>query len=128
MFNNVNWNKIINNVLPYIKKDWKCLMIKASISQTTYTAKFYYSKGDNKFIDLYDIINNEKVSIINDETMSELEKIPKTFNDSKEKMFLTIKAENTGNVKVIYRDIKDGDKLPWDEEHKYLKLNEKDKC
>lgn len=127
MFNNVNWNKIINNVLSYIKKDWKYLIIKVSISQTTYTAKFYYSTKNNEFIDLYKIINDEKRSTINDITMSELKIIPKNFNDPKEKMFITIKTENTGNVKVIYRDIKDGDKLPFDEEHEYIKLNEKDK-
>ena len=42
-------------------------------------------------------------------------------------MFLIIKVENKGNVKVIYKDIKEGNKLPWDESHKHLQLNENDK-
>ena len=127
MFDNVNWNKIINNILFYIEKDWKYLIIKADVSQTSYSAKFYYSKNNDDFIDLYNAIEQEKVSVVNNDTMSELKKITEKFNDYKEKMFLTIKVENKGNVKVIYRDIKEENKLPWDEKRKYLQLNENDK-
>lgn len=127
MFDNVNWNKIINDILSYIEKDWKYLIIKADISQTSYSAKFYYSKNNNEFIDLYNVIEREKVSVVNNDTISELKKITEKFNDYKEKMFLTIKVENKGNVKVIYRDIKAVNKLPWDESHKHLQLNENDK-
>lgn len=127
MFDNVNWNKIINNILSYIEKDWKYLIIKADISQTSYSSKFYYSKNNNEFIDLYNVIEREKVSVVNSDTASELKKITEKFNDYKEKMFLTIKVENKGNVKVIYRNIKEGNKLPFDESHKHLHLNENDK-
>lgn len=127
MFDNVNWNKIINNILSYIEKDWKYLIIKADISQTSYSSKFYYSKNNNEFIDLYNVIEREKISVVNSDTMSELKKITEKFNDYKEEMFLTIKVENKGNVKVIYRDIKEGNKLPFDESHKHLQLNENDK-
>lgn len=127
MFDNVNWNKIINNILSYIEKDWKYLIIKADVSQTSYSIKFYYSKNNNEFIDLYKVIEQKKIFVVNNDTMSELKKITEKFNDYKEKMFLTIKVENKGNVKVIYRDIKDGNKLPWDEIDKHLHLNENDK-
>lgn len=127
MFDNVNWNKIINNILSYIEKDWKYLIIKADISQTSYSSKFYYSKNNNEFIDLYNVIERERISVVNSDTMSELKKITEKFNDYKEEMFLTIKVENKGNVKVIYRDIKEGNKLPFDESHKHLQLNENDK-
>lgn len=127
MFDNINWNKIINNILSYIEKDWKYLIIKADISQTSYSSKFYYSKNNNEFIDLYNVIEREKISVVNSDTMSELKKITEKFNDYKEEMFLTIKVENKGNVKVIYRDIKEGNKLPFDESHKHLQLNENDK-
>lgn len=127
MFDNVNWNKIINNILFYIEKDWKYLIIKADISQTSYSSKFYYSKNNNEFIDLYNVIERKKISVVNSDTMSELKKITEKFNDYKEEMFLTIKVENKGNVKVLYRDIKEGNKLPFDESDKHLQLNENDK-
>ena len=127
MFDNVNWEAFINNVLSYVEKDWKYLIIKADISQTSYSSKFYYSKNNSEFIDLYNVIEREKISIVNSDTMSELKKITEKFNDYKEEMFLTIKVENKGNVKVIYRDIKEGNKLPFDESDKHLQLNENDK-
>ena len=127
MFDNVNWNGIINNILSHMDKNWKYLIIKADISKTSYSAKYYYSKNNKNFIDLYDVIDREKVSAVNDGTISELKKITEKFNDYKEEMFLIIKVENKGNVKVIYKDIKEGNKLPWDESHKHLQLNENDK-
>lgn len=128
MFDNVNWNGIINNVISYIEKDWKYLIIKVDISRTSFSADFYYSKNGNEFIRLYDAIEKEKVQIIFNNTNSELEKISDKFKEYKNiRMFLTIKADKSGNVKILYRNINEGINLPWDESRKYLKLNENDK-
>ena len=127
MFDNVNWNGIINNILSHIDKNWKSLIIKADISKTSYSVKYYYSKNNNDFIDLYNVIGDEKVSVVNNDTLSELKKITENFIPFKESMFLTIKVEKTGNVKVMYRNIKKSNKLPYDASYKYLQLNENDK-
>lgn len=127
MFDDIKWKAFINNILSYIKSNWKCVIIKADISRTSYSTKFYYSKNNNKFIDLYNVIDQKQVSVINNEAISEFKKITAKFNDYKEKMFLTIRVEKTGDVKVKYIYIKEGNKLPWDESHKYLQLNENDK-
>ena len=126
MFDNVRWDKIINNILYYIKK-WKYLIVKMDISKTSYSTKYYYSQNGNEYIDLYNIIDSEQSSVLSDNTIQELKKITEKFKDYKEKMFITMKVEKTGNVKIIYRDIKEGNKLPFDESIKYLKLNENDK-
>ena len=123
MFDNINWEKIINDVLTYIKKDWKYLIVKFSISKTSYSIKYYYSRNEIDYYDLYNEIDTKKSSLL----MDTIKKITETFDVHKQKMFLTIKAEKSGNVKVIYKDIKNTKKLPYDEEIKYLKLNENDK-
>lgn len=127
MFDNINWEKIINSILTYIKKDWKYLIAKFVISKTSYSIKYYYSRNGKDFIDLYNEIDDEKGFLLMDSIMIELKKLIEKFDDHKEKMFLTIKAEKNGNVKIIYRDIKDGNKLPYGEDDKYLQLNENDK-
>ena len=127
MFDNVNWNEFINNILSCIDKNWKCLIIKADISKTSYSPAFYYSKNDKDFFNFYDVIDDKKMDIIFDNTISEFKKITETFKPNKERMFLTIKVEKMGNVKVVYRNIKESNKLPYDESRKYLQLNENDK-
>ena len=44
MFDDIKWKAFINNILSYIKSNWKCVIIKADISRTSYSTKFYYSK------------------------------------------------------------------------------------
>lgn len=70
---------------------------------------------------------DKKISLLENSIIPELKKIAEKFDDHKEIMFLTIKVEKNGNVKIIYRDIKESNKLPFDESFKYLKLNENDK-
>lgn len=127
MFDNVNWNEIINNILSYIKKDWKYLIVKSDFSKTSYSTNFYYSKDGKEFTNLYNEIDDDKISLLVNNIINELKKITEKFNDHKEKMFLTMKVEKTGNVKIIYRHIKEGNKLPFDEGYKYLQLNDNDK-
>lgn len=126
MFDNVRWDEIINNILCYIK-NWKYLIVKFDISKTSYSDKYYYSKNGNDFVDLHNIINNEESFALSDNIIPELEKITEKFNDHKEKMFITMKVEKTGSVKIIYRDIKEGNKISYDESFKYLQLSENDK-
>lgn len=123
MFDNVNWNKIINNTLSYIKEDWEVLTIKSVFSKISYNMKFYYSMDGDSFTDLYNEIDDDDISPLVDNMIVELKKITERFASTEEKMFLTIEAEKTGNVKVIYRDVKEGNKLPYDEDSKYLRLN-----
>lgn len=123
MFDNVNWNKIINNTLSYIKEDWEVLAIKSVFSKISYNMKFYYSMDGDSFTDLYNEIDDDDISPLVDNMIVELKKITERFASAEEKMFLTIEAEKTGNVKVIYRDVKEGNKLPYDEDSKYLRLN-----
>ena len=127
MFDNVNWNEFINNITSHTKKSWKYLIVKADISKTSYSANFYYSKNGEEFICLNDSLSDEKLSYVYNYAMPELMKITEKFKDHKERMFLTIKVENSGNVKVIYRDVREGNKIPWDESNKNLQLNENDK-
>jgi len=127
MFDNINWEIIINNILTYVKKDWKYLIVKFVISKTSYSIKFYYSKNGKEYIDLYNIIDDDTVFQLMDSVMNELENLIEKFDDHKEIMFLTIKAEKSGNVKIIYKDIKNGNKLPYDESNKYLQLSDNDK-
>ncbi len=127
MFDNVNWNEMINKILSYIKKDWNFLVVKSTMSKTSYSSKFFYSKNGKDFIDLFNEIDDDSISLISEDVINELKKITERFEDYKETMFLTIKIEKSGNVKVIYRDIKEGDKLPFDEGNNYLKLNDSDK-
>ena len=127
MFDNVNWNEFINNILSYIEKDWNHLIVKAVISKTSYSAAFWYSENDNDFIDLYDVIEEEKMDIIFNNTITELKKITENLKTDKESIFLTIKVEKTGNVKVVYRNIKESNKLPYDASLEYLEINENDK-
>lgn len=126
MFDNIKWNEIINNILYYVKK-WKYLIVKIDISKTSYSIKYYYSDNGNDFVDLYNIIDDEKSSELFDSIMPELQKITEKFNSHKEKMFLTMKVQKTGNVKIIYSHIKEANKLPFDESNKYLQLNDNDK-
>ncbi len=127
MFDNVNWNDFINEVLSYLKGNWKYLIIKADISKTSYSSKFYYSKDESNYIDLYNELENNAQSDIFDATIPYLESITNKFDSGKERMFLTVKAEKSGNVKVLYRNIKDASKLPFDESINYLRINENDK-
>lgn len=127
MFNNVDWNKIINNVLSFIEKDWEFLIIKSVFSKASYSMKFYYSMNGKEFADLYNEIDDDKASMLVDNTMIEFEKITEAFKDSNEKMFLTVKVESAGNVRVVYRIVQEGDKLPYDESHEYLRLSDSDK-
>ena len=126
MFDNVKWDVIINKTIQYIKK-WSYLIIKLDISKTGYSAKYYYSENGIDYIDLYTIIDSEKSFELLDFITPELEKVTKKFDDYKEKMFVTVKVEKNGNVKVIYKDIKEGNKLPFDESNKHLILSEEDK-
>ncbi len=75
MFDNVNWNEFINTVLSYIKKGWKYLVIKADVTKSSYTAKFYYSNDGKEFIDLYNEIDGSERSDVFDSTIPYLEKI-----------------------------------------------------
>lgn len=127
MFDNVNWNEFINNILSYIEKDWNHLIVKAVVSKISYSAAFWYSENDNDFIDLYDAIEEEKMDIIFDNTITELKKITENLKTNEESIFLTIKVEKTGNVKVVYRNIKESNKLPYDASIEYLEINENDK-
>lgn len=127
MFDNINWNKILNCMIPHINKKWKYLIIKADLSQTSYSVDFHYSINGNQFIRSYDAFDKNVVREIFDRITSEFKNITDKFNGTKEKMFLTIKASNSGNVKVLYSYIKEGNKLPWDESRKYFKLSEEDK-
>lgn len=127
MFDNINWEIIINNILTYVKKDWKYLIVKFVISKTSYSIKYYYSQNGKEFIDLYNVIDDDTGFRLMDSVMNELKNLIEKFDDHKEKMFLTIKAEKSGNVKIIYKDIKNGNKLPFDEDNKFLNLNEDDK-
>lgn len=126
MFDNVKWEKIINDILYYVKS-WNYLIVKFDISKTSYSIKYYYSENGNDFVDLYNVIDDENSSELFDNIMPELKKISEKFNSHKEKMFLTMKVQKTGNVKIMYSHIKDGNKLPFDEGYKYLKLSEEDK-
>lgn len=126
MFDNVNWNELLNNVISHLEKDWETLIIKADISKSSYSAKFYYAQKDKEFVDLYNVIDNEKTSAVFGDTVAALKPITANFGSYGEGMFLTVKAERNGNVKVSYRYIKDADRLPYDEGNKYLQLNEKD--
>lgn len=125
MFDNIKWNEIINNILCYVKK-WKYLIVKFVISKTSYSIKYYYSQNGKEFIDLYNVIDDDTGFQLMDSVMNELKNLIEKFDDHKEKMFLTIKVEKSGNVKIIYKDIKNGNKLPFDEDNKFLKLNEND--
>lgn len=126
MFDNVKWEKIINDILYYVKS-WNYLIVKFDISKTSYSIKYYYSENGNDFVDLYNVIDDEKSSELFDNIMPELKKISEKFNSHKEKMFLTMKVQKTGTVKIIYSHIKDSNKLPFDEGYKYLKLSEENK-
>lgn len=129
MFDNVDWDKLINSVLPHIKKKWSFLIVKAEISKNSYSTKYYYTKNGQDFIDLYKEIWNDrdKVNTLNHAVDSELEKITDKFQDRKQSMLLTIKIEKIGNVKVIYKNIKNGDKLPYDQATAHLRLADNDK-
>lgn len=127
MFDNINWNKIINDILSHVEEDWKYLMIKATVSKTSYSAKIYYAKKDMDFIDLWQVIAQEKMMIVLKNALLEFKKMTENFSSLEETMLLTIKVENTGDVKILYRDIKEGDKLSFDTSHQYLELNENDK-
>jgi len=127
MFENIDWNEFINTVLSYIKEDWKKLVIKADVSRTSCSAKFYYSSDSGEYKDLYNVIDDEKVSDIFDEAIPFLENISDTFESSKERVFFTVKVNSNGDVKVYFRKIADGNKLPFDESTNYLRLSENDK-
>ena len=75
---------------------------------------------------MYNVIDKEKVSSVSDDTVTALKPITANFGSYGEGMFLTVKAERNGNVKVSYRYIKEANRLPYDESNKYLELNEKD--
>ncbi len=126
MFDNIEWNEIINNILCYVKS-WNYLIVKIDLSKTSYSIKYYYSKNGNDFVDLYNIIDNKKSRELLDGLIPELKKITEKFNNHKEKMFLTMKVQKNGNVKILYNHIKDSNKLPFDEGYKYIKLSEEDK-
>ena len=126
MFDNIKWEEIINNVLYYVKR-WNYLIVKFDISKTSYSIKYYYSKNGNNYVDLYNAIDDEKASQLFDNIMPELKKISEKFNSHKEKMFLTMKVQKTGNVKIMYSHIKDSNKLPFDAGYKYLKLSSENK-
>lgn len=127
MFDNVNWNEFINNILSYIERDWRNLIVKAVVSKASYDVVFWCSENDNDFIDLYDVMEEKRWDIIYDNTITELEKITENFKTYEESMFLTIKVEKNGNVKVVYRKIKESNKLPYDAKLEYLEINENDK-
>ena len=126
MFDNVKWEKIINDILYYVKS-WNYLIVKFDISKTSYSIKYYYSENGNDFVDLYNVIDDENSSELFDNIMPELKKISEKFNSHKEKMFLTMKVQKTGNVKIMYSHIKDSNKLPFDAGYKYLKLSSENK-
>ena len=126
MFDNIKWEEIINNILYYVKR-WEYLIVKFNVSKTSYSIKYYYSKNGNNYVDLYNAIDDEKSSQLFDNIMPELKKITEKFNSHKEKMFITMKVQKTGNVKIIYSYTKEGNKLPFDAGYKYLKLSEEDK-
>jgi hypothetical protein len=127
MFDNVNWNEFINTVLSYVKKNWKYLVIKADITKSSYTAKFYYSDDGKEYIDLYNEIDGSARSNVFDSTIPYLEKITEKFENRNERLFFTVKANSNGDVKVCFRKIADGNKLPFDESTNYLRLSENDK-
>ena len=118
MFDNVNWNRILDKILAYIEKNWEKLIIKAYFSKMSFSAKYYYSKKDNEFIDLDNTV--KEMEEINKTSFEELMKITQKFTGSDETMFLTMKVDKKGNLKVIYKDIKEGNRIPWDEVDKYL--------
>ena len=127
MFDNVNWNEFINTVLSYIKKDWKYLVIKADVTKSSYTAKFYFSNDGKEYIDLYNEIDGNARSDVFDSTIPYLEKITEKFETRNERLFFMVKANNNGDVKVHFRKIPEGSKLPFDESTNYLRLSENDK-
>jgi hypothetical protein len=122
MFEDVDWNKFINSVLAYVKNNWKELIIKADVSKSSYSAKFYYSTNGKEYIDLYNEIDNEARGDVFEDIIPYLEKISTKFNSRDERLFFTVEVENNGNVKVSYRKIEDSKKLPYDESIKYLNL------
>lgn len=122
MFDNINWEKIINIILEYVKRDWKYLTIKIAISKSSYSMKYYYSNNGKEYIDINKLIDNDKVFSIMDDIADELDSLINKFESNNEKMFITIEVEKNGNVKVRYSDIKNSDKLPYDEEIKYLSI------
>ena len=126
MFDNINWNKIINDILSHTKKGWKHLVIKINITKRSISEKYYYSINYKDYIDLFKQIDNKAISETNHNLMSELKPLTDKFTDN-EKMFLTVKVERNGNVKVLYKDFKEGNKIPFDESNKYLLLNQNDK-
>ena len=125
MFDNVNWNELINNVLIYVKK-WNYLIIKADISKSSYSTKFYYSKEDKTFLDLYSTIDGKDRRDMFNSILPNLKKISEQFKTKDERLFFTVKVESNGNVKVIYRKLNNGNKLPDDEGINYLELNKND--
>ncbi len=120
MFDNVNWNNIINSVITYIKKDWTNLTFKFFISKRSYSDKYYYSMDGKNFIDLYKDIDVQNILSLSNSIRPELKKIMENIEDDNGKMFLTMKAEMNGNVKIIHRYVKEGEKIPFDEKNKYL--------
>ncbi len=125
MFENVNWDELINSVLIYVKK-WKYLVIKVDISKSSYSTKFYYSKEDKVYVDLYSTIDEKDSRNFFNSIFPKLTKISEQFKTKDERLFFTVKVENNGNVKVIYRKLNNGNKLPDDEGIKYLELNKND--
>jgi len=55
-----------------------------------------------------------------------LKKISEQFKTKDERLFFTVKVESNGNVKVIFRKLNNGNKLPDDEGINYLELNKND--
>jgi len=125
MLKDLNFEKIINSIVSNINSEWNYLIVKMNFTKRSFTAKYYYSKDGIEYSDL-DKDNVEIFDLI-EQIMEELDPFTDKNFSNDELMFITIKATKEGNVKVIYKDVKNGNKILYDEEMAYGKLNDSDK-
>ena len=126
MIENYNWEELINYILSYIDGDWNYLIVKNDLNRRSFTSKFYFSVDGKEYFDFFKVVDRDKMNTIFHELLDKFRYITEKL-DNKEKILLTLKVKKTGEVKVIYRLIKNGDKLPFDKSINYIRLTDEDK-
>ena len=126
MFDKVDWEKIVNELLPLID-EWKVLILKIYISDVAMIWKIYYSKNGTDFIDLDDEVEFDDPGLVSFEWvfLDETGKIAGSLPEG-EATLLTMIVKDTGEIKINHWESNQFEQMTSDEIDRLLEIDKND--